>query len=219
MEVILGLIPLDLHIMELAARSRIRTKPLVNGMESMRANKALAKLMAIKDTGINSQKAWRVRKEHSWIDWETPGEEVELTPYAEGASNNRGAGYGFAAFESNSKEKRRKHSEKGPLGRICPCEAELYAERAALNWLVSNPQRLKDNVILYTDSRPAELVLKVLKNQKHCCALGDGPYSKSQRDLSFGIRWIKGYGNRGQELVDSLAKEAAKKAIEQGSLM
>ena len=29
MEVILGLIPLDLHIVELAARSRIRTKPLV----------------------------------------------------------------------------------------------------------------------------------------------------------------------------------------------
>ena len=29
MEVIAGLIPLDLHIMELAARSRVRTKPLV----------------------------------------------------------------------------------------------------------------------------------------------------------------------------------------------
>ena len=29
MEVITGLIPLDLHTMELAARSRVRTKPLV----------------------------------------------------------------------------------------------------------------------------------------------------------------------------------------------
>ena len=29
MEVIAGLIPLDLHTMELAARSRVRTKPLV----------------------------------------------------------------------------------------------------------------------------------------------------------------------------------------------
>ena len=78
------------------------------------------------------------QREHSWIEWETQGEEAELTLYTDGASKNQGAGYGFAAFESN----RLCQSEKGPLGRIFPYEVELYAVRAALNWPVSNPQRL-----------------------------------------------------------------------------
>ena len=112
------------------------------------------------------------QREHSWIEWETPGEGSELTPYTDGASNNQGAEYGFAVFESN----RLRHSKKGPLGRICPYQVELFAVRAALNWLVSNPQRLKDNVILYEVSRNG-------KNQNHCFALGDGLDSKSKRDL------------------------------------
>ena len=36
------------------------------------------------------------------------------------------------------------------MGRICPYESELYAVRAVVNWLVSNPQRLKDNVAIYS---------------------------------------------------------------------
>ena len=83
--------------------------------------------------------------ENSWIDWEYPGGEAGLTINTDGASNNLGAGYGFVAFES----KRLCHSENCPLERICPYEAEVYAVRAALNWLVSNQQRLKDKVILY----------------------------------------------------------------------
>ena len=112
------------------------------------------------------------QREHSRIEWETPGEEAELTPYTDGTSNNQRAGYGFTAFEIN----RLCHSEKGPLGSICPYQVELFAVRAALNWQVSNPQRLKDNVILYKVSRTG-------KNQNHRCALGDGLDSKSQRDL------------------------------------
>ena len=73
--------------------------------------------------------------------WGSSVGEAELTLYTDEAGNNQGAGYGFVAFEGN----RLCHSEKGPLRRIYPYEAELYAIRAALNWLVSNPQRLKDN--------------------------------------------------------------------------
>ena len=122
--------------------------------------------------------------ENSWIEWKTPGEEAELTLYTHGASNNQGAGYGFVAFESN----RLCHSEKGPLRRICPYEVELYAVRAALNWLLSNPQRLKDNVILYTNSKSVELVLKSSKIKSTAVLLVMDLIVKVKETCSFDIR-------------------------------
>ena len=99
----------------------------------------------------------------------------------------------------------------GPLGRICPYEAELYAIRVALNWLVSNPQRLKGNVVIYTGLKVRGIGTKVLKNQKHCGAIGLDLIVKVKETCSFDIRWIKGHsGNKGQELADGLAKEAAR---------
>ena len=148
--------------------------------------------------------------EQSWIEWETPGEKAELTLYTDGASNNQGAAYGFAAFEGN----RLCHSENGPLGRICPYEAELYAIRAALNWLVSNPQRLKDSVVLYTDSKPVELVVKSLKIKSTAVLLVIDLIVKVKETCSFDIRWIKGHSGNKEQLVDSLlAKEAAREML------
>ena len=43
---------------------------------------------------------------------------------------------------------------------------------------------------------------------------------KVKETYSFDIRWIKGHsGNREQELVDSLGKEAARENNKQGSVM
>ena len=213
MEVIAGLIPLDLHTMELAARSRVRTKPLVkdrwDGIDG--SQRGPGKVVGHrrywdKFTEEIGELEKPPQRENSWIEWEASEGEAELTLYIDGAGNNQGAGYGFAAFEGN----RLCHSEKGPLGRICPYEAELYAVRATLNWLVSNPQRLKDNVVIYTDSKSVELVLKSSKIKSTAVQLD--LILKVKETCSFGIRWIKGHsGNKGQELADGLAKEAARK--------
>ena len=120
------------------------------------------------------------------------------------AGNSQGAGYGFVAFEGN----RLCHSENGPLGRICPYEAELYAIRAALNWLVSNPQGLKGNVVIYKDSKSVELVIKSSKIKSTAVQLVLDLIVKVKEACSFVIRWIK--GNKGQELADGLAKKAAR---------
>ena len=122
--------------MEMAARSRTRTKPLVkdrwDGIDG--SQKGPSKVVGRRryrgkfTEGIGELEnppQW----EHSWIEWGTQGEEAELPLYSDGASCNQGAGYDFAAFESNWLC----HSEEGPLERICPYEAEMYAVRAALN--------------------------------------------------------------------------------------
>ena len=142
MEVIAGLIPLDLHTMELAARSRVRTKPLVkdrwDGIDG--SQRGPGKVIGHrrywdKFTEEIGELEKPPQRENSWIEWEFLEGEAELTLYTDGAGNSQGAGYGFVSFEGN----RLYHSENRPLGRICPYEAELYAIRAAPNWLVSNP--------------------------------------------------------------------------------
>ena len=214
MEVIAGLIPLDLHIMELAARSRVRTKPLVkdrwDGIDG--SQKGPGKVVGHRrywdkfTEGIGRLEG-PPQRENSWLEWEFLEEEAGLTIYSDGASNSQGAGYGFVAFEGN----RLCHSEKGPLGRVCPYEAELYAVRAALSWLMSNPHRLKGNVVLYTDSKSVELVLKSARIKSTAVQRVLDLIIKVKEACSFDIRWIRGHsGNEGQELADGLAKEAAR---------
>ena len=214
MEVIAGLIPLDLHIMELAARSRVRTKPLVkdrwDGIDGNQ--KGPGKVVGHRrywdkfTEGIGRLEG-PPQRENSWVEWEFLEEEAGLTIYSDGAGNSQGAGYGFVAFEGN----RLCHSEKGPLGRVCPYEAELYAVRAALSWLMSNPHRLKGNVVLYTDSKSVELVLKSARIKSTAVQRVLDLIIKVKEACSFDIRWIRGHsGNEGQELADGLAKEAAR---------
>ena len=217
MEVIAGLTPLDLHIMELAARSRVRTKPLVkdrwDGIDGNQ--KGPGKVVGHRKywdkftEGIGKLEG-PPQRENSWLEWEFLEEEAGLTIYSDGAGNSQGAGYGFVAFEGN----RLCHSEKGPLGRICPYEAELYAVRAALSWLVSNPHRLKGNVVLYTDSKSVELVLKSARIKSTAVQRVLDLIIKVKEACSFDIRWIRGHsGNEGQEMADGLAKEAAREIL------
>ena len=201
MEVIAGLKLLDLHIMELAARARVRTKPLAkerwDGIDG--SHKGTGKVVGHrrywdKFTEEIGKLEGPPQLENSWIEWEFLEMEAGLTLYTDGAGNSQGAEYGFVAFEGN----RLCHSENGPLGRICPYEVELYTVRAALSWLVSNPQRLKANVVLYTDSKSVELVLKSSRIKSMAVQLVLDLIVKVKEACSFDIRWIRGHsGNKG----------------------
>ena len=76
---------------------------------------------------------------------------------------------------------------------------------------MSNPQRLKGNVVLYTDSKSVVLVLKSARIKSTAVQLVLDLIVKVKEACSFDIRWIRGHsGNEGQELADNLAKEAAR---------
>ena len=108
MEVIAGLIALDLHIMELAARSRVRTKLLVmdrwDGIDGSR--KGPGKVVGHgrywnKFTEEIGKLEGPPQRENSWKEWKFLEGEAGLTLYTDGAGNSQGAGYGFVAFEGD----------------------------------------------------------------------------------------------------------------------
>ena len=95
MEVVAGLIPLDLHIMELAARSRVRTKPLVkdrwDGIDG--SHKGPGKVVGHlrywdKFTEGIGKLEGPPQTENSWIEWEFQEGEARLTLYTDGAGNS-----------------------------------------------------------------------------------------------------------------------------------
>ena len=213
MEVAMGLIPLDLHIEELAARSRLRTRYILKDTwDGIAVAGSISKYMGHR--GYWDNYTFGVRdienptvKGHSWIEWEDILEEdTDIKIYADGAMNETGSGYGFVVVEPNGQI----HSQGGSLGKVCPYEAELFAIRAALSWLISNPQRLKGKVVIYTDSKSVELTLKsqTVKSTsaKEVIELVEEVKLKCQLD----IKWLKGHsGNKYHDEADAIAKANA----------
>ena len=117
--------------------------------------------------------------------------------------NETGSGYGFVVVEPSGQI----HSQGGSQGKVCPYEAELFAIRAALSWLISNPHRLKGKVVIYTDSKSVELTLKsqTVKSTsvKEVIKLVEEVKLKCQLD----IKWLKGHsGNKYHDEADAIAK-------------
>ena len=102
----------------------------------------------------------------------------------------------------------------GTLGRVCPYEAELFAIKEALEWMVSNPFRLKGlRINLFTDSKSAELALKSITVKNVIVKSILEKIHLIKQDNMFDISWIKGHsGMAGHDLADSLAKAEADKS-------
>ena len=114
----------------------------------------------------NKTKGWGINEmhsstEYSWLEWDNvTNEGASLRIYTDGASNELGSGYAFVTYEG--KVQTPQYVENGPLGETCPYQAQLYAIKAALMWLKSNPKKLIGwgRVNILTDSMSVVLALK-----------------------------------------------------------
>ena len=157
--------PLDLYVEEIALRARIRTRPLLkdtwDGLP-IKGNELKGHRSILDKAGNglgNPEKP--PRYDHSWTEWDEPNEEeIRLKIYTDGASDETGSGYAFAAYDNL--ERNPVYTESKRLEGACPYQAELYAIKAALTWLRSNPQRLKEwgTVSILSDSKSGVLSLR-----------------------------------------------------------
>ena len=212
--------PLDLHAEELAIRARIRTKNILNdtwdGLPSKGKNARGHKKIWDKMTPGMKITEIPPNKEHSWAEWDNlkTEEETELQIYTDGASNELGAGYALVVYSKGVVNPI--YTENKPLGATSPYQAELFAIKASLNWLQSNPEKLQErgSIRILSDSRQAVLSLRstAIKNKMVKDILDILTDIKKQ--VKIGLQWIKGHSNiTGNDLADKLAREAIKLPI------
>lgn len=100
---------------------------------------------------------------------------------------------------------------------MCAYTAELFAVKAALQWLTSNPHKLKDDdsIEIYTDSKS---VIQVLRSTKVKCSsvedILDLALKVKQSGILIDLKWVKGHSESTEHNIsDSLARNASRQSI------
>ena len=211
-----GNIPLDLYVEEMALRARIRTKPFLKDTwdgipikeNIIRGHRGLWDKIG---TGIGNIEP-PPKSDHSWTRWdELEEKDAKLKIYTDGASNKTSSGYAFVAYEDGNDNPI--HMENKRLSKTCSYQAELYAIKAALEWLKSNPHKLKTwkRVKILTDSKSAVTSLKSTKIKNKMVEDTIETLKEAKKSAKIKLQWIKGHSNnKGNDLADNLAKKACK---------
>lgn len=140
---------------------------------------------------------------------------LHLRIFTDGSKDLSGVGASFCVFEKNVLTQ----SWKGSMSRNNSVfQAELYAIYKAIEWLIRKKKSI--TVIIYTDSKSS---LDILKRHQTSNGMAHKIKSKligSDSDLCVHLSWVRAHtGVLGNELADSLAKEAARESNRLHSLL
>ncbi len=211
LEMILGVLPICLHISALAEAARFRTRPLLwDRWDGVGDKKEKGHRRSLDDrlnqhcpiqfpTDVGSSN-------NNWVQ-----NDCILHPRVQifTDASKRGNNTGFAFLASRGDVVIGEGG--GALGDVSVFQAEVVAIQAALLWLISNPHKLKGTKVkLWTDSQSAlqsafslkpssmlvEETIQLLMSAKLICQIQ--------------LAWVRGHsGVTGNEVADGMAKENA----------
>lgn len=215
MEAALGLLPLDLHISQLADISRWRTRPLVHekwdglGKIKNRKGHRLQRDKVLKELGLYTEDD--TAKER---DLEESSLEVNviqdpcITIYTDGSKENDQVGFGWAVTYDDFII----HEQSTYLeDHATVFQAEVMAIKESMDWVRKECNIDIKKVNLFSDSQAAIQAInsswiesKVVKETKQSVR-------RTTKMTKVSIQWVRGHNNNtGNELADCLAKRGAR---------
>ena len=209
MEVVLGLIPLDLHTQKMGLNARLRTRYItpdtwdgvgknING-HRLRHDKILEGICP-KKLPIDY-----LTRRRDWIRSDKV-EEPNLTLYTDGSKMNCGTGAGWAVCHNDTVIA----EDSFPLGHVASVfQAEVIAIEQGLRWINLNcPDSL--NIIVRSDSQAAiNAILSTTTDSKLVWECKRTMH-RVQTKHNIALKWIKGHADfTGNELADYLARQGS----------
>ena len=211
MEVTLGLEPLHIHAMRLAAQCGIRIRDdcteswdgIGNNSKITGHAKQLDTLVA--KTCPRMYPIDHMTRRRDWITNEVV-EQPEITLFTDGSKLDGEAGMGWAICRDDSVLA----EERCYLGRRASVfQAEVIAIHRALQWVQENCPE-PTSVKIRSDSQAAISAIFAVETASKIVHDCREVLKKSKENHRIGIEWIKGHANHtGNELADMLAKEGS----------
>ena len=209
MEVVLGLLPLELHARELAVSARLRTRSLLtDGWDGIGNSKKGHRKLC--DTILDKIPAAqmpsdRMTNHRVWMENDEI-EDPDITLFTDGSKMDDRSGAGWAACHGDTCIA----EESVYLGKKASVfQAEVVAIERALGWARSNLDP-GTKILIRSDSQSAiqallrsDTISRVVDSCKRMML-------KAKENLRIALRWIKGHADfTGNELADHLARLGA----------
>ena len=206
LEVVLGLLPLDLHAIETATLARVRTRELLadswDGIgETKRGHRRKAdaileklKFANLPSDGMTSKRLWSKSDEV---------EEPDITLYTDGSRMDECSGAGWAACHGDTVIA----EESVYLGKTATVfQAEVVAIERSLMWAKENLDPGTE-VVIRSDSQSAIQAILTERTTSRVVYSCKKLLKVAQENLRIALRWIKGHADfTGNELADHLAR-------------
>ncbi len=207
MEVVLGLLPLDLQALQQGTSARWRTRRILSkrwdGLGKTRKGhqrKLDDVLREIPLTGSESD--WQIQ-ERVWLSNDEHLDQ-DLTLYTDGSKLEGRAGAGWAACVGDTSI----HEESIGLGEDNTVfQAEVFAIERGLLWAIENCDE-GTSILIRSDSQSAiQAVFKPTSTSKTVSRCKE-VLRTAKENLRIGIKWVKGHADHtGNELADYLASQ------------
>ena len=209
MEVVLGLMPLDLYIQSQATSARLRVRLLGRDIWDGVGSRLLGHKRwhddKLAEAQVLNRELDQMIKKNNWNPRCDTVQDPEIVIYTDGSKEDGrvGAGWAISRGDEIVGEGSLRLNDEATV-----FQAEVVAIREALVWLNTSKKYKESSVCIWSDSKAAiSAILKVTHKSKTTfeCA---NHLAIAQESRLVQLSWIKGHaGNTGNELADMLAKK------------
>ena len=211
MEVVLGLLPLDLHAHQLGTCSHWRNRSgLRYSWDGLGRTKNMIGHRRHHDNIIDNYchktlPVDLITRKRFWLDDDDLVEEPDIVLYTDGSKMECGTGCGWAVCEGDTIVA----EESTYLGNDTSVfQSEVIAISRGVQWILDNCEN--QNVVVYSDSQAALKAIRNVDTTSKVVWSCKEVLREAKENHRIALRWIKGHADHtGNELADYLARQGS----------